>query len=199
MDFINKNRSQLNDFIQAFRLAFVMASILPFIFGSFIDRASFNLLKFLLGLITVVTTHLGANLMNDYADSKSGVDWQDKNFYKFFGGSKLIQMNVFSEKFYLVLAIICFVMAGLCILLLAGILKNLSIIVFYSIILILGVSYSEKPLKLSYHRLGEPVIFILFGPALVMGAYFIQTEIFPSPKVFLLSVSWARKNHLYCI
>jgi 1,4-dihydroxy-2-naphthoate polyprenyltransferase len=32
------------------------------------------------------------------------------------------------------------------------------------------------------------VIFLLFGPALVMGGYFIQTEIFPDARSFILSL-----------
>jgi 1,4-dihydroxy-2-naphthoate octaprenyltransferase len=35
---------------------------------------------------------------------------------------------------------------------------------------------------------GEVAIFFLFGPALVMGGYFIQTGIFPDLKSFLLSL-----------
>jgi len=36
--------------------------------------------------------------------------------------------------------------------------------------------------------MGEMVIFLLFGPVLVMGGYFIQTKVFPSLEAFVLSV-----------
>ena len=132
--------------------------------------------------------HLSANLINDYADSKSGVDWRDMSFYGFFGGSKLIQEGVFSEKFYRNLALFFAVVSLKAVIVLSVLLKSFSIIGFYALILFLGWSYSTKPLKLAYRGLGEVVIFTLFGPALVMGGYFIQTKIFPSPQGFLLSL-----------
>lgn len=181
-------KTNIAHYIRALRLPFISASLLPFVFGSFIVRDSFKLLDFSLGLIAVIATHLGANLINDYSDSRSGADWQDKKFYQFFGGSKLIQERVFSEKFYLKSAIVSFVVAILAIVFLAIKIASFKVVLFYLIILFLGFSYSHKPLQLSYHRLGELVIFILFGPAVVMGGYFIQSGIFPDLKGFLFSL-----------
>jgi len=174
--------------IRALRLPFLSASVLPFVFGSLIKKDNFNFSGFFLGLIAVAATHLSANLINDYADSKSGADWQDMNFYKFFGGSKLIQVKILPEKFYLVASIIFAFIASLCVILLSFIIKSLFALPIYSAIIFLSWSYSAKPLQFSYHRLGEIFIFILFGPALVMGGYFIQTGIFPDLKSFLASV-----------
>lgn len=165
-----------------------MASALPFIFGSLLAKKHFNVLNFILGLIAAAATHLSANLINDYADSRSGLDWQDKHFYKFFGGSKLIQEGIFKEKFYLNMAISCFAIASFCVVCLALNLKSLSIVGFYLLILLLAWSYSEKPLQLAYRGLGEVIIFMLFGPALVMGGYFIQTKIFPARETFIVSL-----------
>lgn len=178
----------LKNLVRAFRLPFLSASVLPFIFGSLILRYDFDLLGFLLGLFAVIATHVSANLMNDYADSKSGADWKDKNFYQFFGGSKLIQENIFSEKFILISAMIAAVIACLCVVFLSLHLQHPIVIIFYFIIIFLSWSYSAKPIQFSYRRCGELLIFILFGPALVMGGYFIQTGIFPDLKSFMLSL-----------
>lgn len=174
--------------IRALRLPFLTASILPFIFGSLIKTQNFNYSGFFLGLIAVAATHLSANLINDYADSKSGADWHDPKFYKFFGGSKLIQEKILPEKFYLKAAIFFALVAILCVIFLSFILKSFFVFFIYLTIIFLSWSYSEKPLQFSYHRLGEVFIFILFGPALVMGGYFIQTGIFPDLRSFLASV-----------
>jgi len=176
--------------IRALRLPFIAASVLPFVFGSFIPKGHFNWLGFLVGLCAVVVIHLGANLINDYADSKSGADWQDKNFYGFFGGSKLIQENIFLEKDYLVASLVCFLLAFSCVVCLAFILKSKLVIILSVIIVFLSLFYSKDPLKFSYHRLGEPVIFLLFGPVPVMVGYFIQTGIFPDLKSFILSLAF---------
>jgi 1,4-dihydroxy-2-naphthoate octaprenyltransferase len=178
----------LKNIIRALRLPFLTASLLPFIFGSLIWRRHFNFFGFLLGLLAAIATHLSANLINDYADSKSGADWQDKNFYKFFGGSKLIQTKVFSEKFYLGAAILCGLVSLISVILLAFVLKTWVVLGFYLAIIFLSWQYSAKPFRFSYHRVGEFIIFLLFGPALVMGGYFIQTKIFPDLKSFILSL-----------
>jgi 1,4-dihydroxy-2-naphthoate octaprenyltransferase len=173
---------------RALRLPFLLASILPFIFGSLIEREDFNLWGFILGLSAVISTHLSANLINDYADSKSGVDWQDKCFYNFFGGSKLIQEKVFSEKFYFRLASFFAILSCILVGLLAITLRSISVIGYYLAIIFFSWSYSGGPLRFSYRRLGEVFIFLLFGPALVMGGYFIQTGIFPDKPSFILSL-----------
>lgn len=182
-----QNMAILKYFIRALRLPFVTASILPFILGSLLVARNFNLVRFLFGLAAVVSTHLCLNLFNDYADSKSGADWYDIRFYGFFGGSKLIQERVFSEKFYLHTAFAFLALAWLCVVRLAFILSAPMIIVFYAGIILLGWSYSGGPFKLSYRCLGELAVFILFGPVLVMGGYYVQTGIFPTWRGFLLS------------
>ena len=180
MDFAN--------IIRALRLPFITASVLPFIFGTFIAGHRFQATNFILGLATVALAHLSANLMNDYADSKTGVDWQDKNFYKFFGGSKLIQENKFSEKFYLYLAVSFSLLALASIVALSVRLGLPALVLAYLAILALAWAYSSKPFRFSYRRLGELVIFICFGPVLVMGGYFIQTHKFISAESFFLSL-----------
>ena len=185
---ICNDKYNFKDIFRALRLPFITASVLPFIFGSLIQRQNFNLAGFILGLIAASATHLSANLINDYADSKTGADWRDKNFYKFFGGSKLIQEKVLSERFYLKAAIFFALVATLAVILLSFKMQRLSVIGFYTMIIIFSWSYSEKPLQFSYRRWGEVFIFILFGPALVMGGYFIQTGVFPDLKSFLLSL-----------
>lgn len=178
----------LKNIARALRLPFISVSILPFIFGSLILRDNFNLLSFLAGLFGVIFTHLSANLINDYFDSQSGADWQDRRFYGFFGGSKLIQENLLPAKFYLKAALLCAGLAFLCVILLAAILKSYFVILIYLLIVIFSWQYTARPLSLSYHYLGEFSLFLLFGPATVMGGYFIQTGIFPDWRSFILSL-----------
>ncbi|MFA5411354.1 MAG: prenyltransferase [Candidatus Omnitrophota bacterium] len=178
----------LKNFIRAVRLPFILASLLPFVFGSLVVKAGFNLAGFIYGLLAVAATHLSANLINDYADGGSGADWQDRKFYKFFGGSKLIQEKVLPEKFYLHAAVFFALIAVLSVILLALVLRRFWIIGLYPAVMILSWSYSAKPLQFSYHCWGELFIFILFGPLPVVGGYFIQSGIFWDLKIFLLSL-----------
>ena len=181
-------KSLVKNLIRALRLPFVSASALPFIFGSLVSRTHFNMMIFLLGLTTVISTHLSANLINDFADSESGVDWQDKRVYNFFGGSKLIQEGTFSKEFYLGLAISFALISFFSALALTVALKNIFILGIFMTIISASWAYSVRPLQFSYRGLGEVTVFILFGPALVMGGYFLQTNIFPDLKSFMLSL-----------
>jgi 1,4-dihydroxy-2-naphthoate octaprenyltransferase len=178
----------IGNFVRALRLPFISVSILPFVLGSALAGEQCRLLPFLLGLTAVIATHLSANLINDYADSKSGLDWGDRKFYGFFGGSKCIQEHIFSEEFYLRTARIFAAIAGVAVLLLAITLASPFVVLCYTGIVFLAWSYSHKPLQLSYRGWGEVIIFVLFGPALVMGGYFIQTGAFPTLEGFLLSL-----------
>ncbi len=182
------NAGNCLNYVRALRLPFATASALPFAAGSLINKAHFDFLLFFLGLCTAVSCHLSANLINDYADSKSGADCKDARFYGFFGGSKLIQEGVFSERRYLNLAVLFSSLSASLVIILAVLLRSVSIVGYFLAILFLAWSYSARPLQFSYRRLGEVIIFLLFGPALVMGGYFIQTKIFPSLHGFLLSL-----------
>lgn len=180
--------------VRALRLPFTTVSALPFIFGSFLAVSNkdygLNMTSFWLGLIAVITAHLGANLINDYADSKSGADWHDKNSYNFFGGSKLIQEGVLSEKFYLILAIIFSGISALAIFALAYLFQSALVVYLALLVLFLSWSYSMKPLQLSYHRLGEIAVFILFGPVPVMAGYYLQNEVFPDAISLITSLAF---------
>lgn len=174
--------------VRALRLPFVTASALPFIFGSLFAPGALQQSIFWLGLVAVITAHLGANLINDYADSKSGADWHDKQSYNFFGGSKLIQEGTLSEGFYYGLAAFFSLVALLAVLVIANSLQSPFVIWCALGIVLASWAYSMKPLQLSYHRLGEIAIFVLFGPAVVMGGYYLQTGIFPDLASFLVSL-----------
>ncbi len=173
---------------RALRLPFTTASVLPFVMGSVLMPWPIRWDKFALGVVAVACTHLSANLMNDYGDSRSRADWKDLDYYGFFGGSKLIQTGVLTERFYLVASIIFAMIAAACVIVIAILMNSPWIIPLYVAVLLLGWSYSEKPLQLSHHSLGEPLIFVLFGIAPVMAGYYLKTESFPALEAFLASL-----------
>ena len=60
------------------------------------------------------------------------------DFMVFFGGSKLIQEKVLSEKFYLYAALICAFVAFLSVIELAIVIKSVLPIVMYGVIIVLS-------------------------------------------------------------
>jgi len=177
-----------SNIIRALRMPFLAASCFPFIFGSLIEREDFNFANFLLGLVTVAAAHLSANLINDYFDSRSMADWQDRRFFGFFGGSKLIQEGIFTENFYLKASLLSAAVSFIALLILAFILNNFLVLIVFCVVIVLSWQYTAKPLSLSYKGLGELFIFLFFGPVTVMGGYFIQTGIFPDLMSFFLGL-----------
>jgi 1,4-dihydroxy-2-naphthoate octaprenyltransferase len=173
--------------LRALRLPFCTASVLPYLAGALLPEA-WAWDRFLLGLGAVLLTHLSANLMNDYADSRSGVDWQDLRHWGLFGGSKLIQEGVLTERFYLAAAGVTGGLALACVLGLALLLGRPETLLYFAAILALGWSYSHPPLRLSHRGLGEVVIFLTFGPACVMGGVYAVTGAFPTWEGFVVSV-----------
>lgn len=174
--------------IKAMRVPFLSASILAYIYGSLVLKYEIKWGIFFLGLVAVVGLHLGANLINDYFDSLSGVDWEDRQDYVFFGGSKCIQNGVFSERFYLIASICCFIISMLSAIILITILHSKLLCFLLVISFLLAIMYTASPLALSYHRMGEAVIFLMFGPLLVMGAAYLQSGIFWDWDLILASL-----------
>ncbi|MBD3246234.1 MAG: hypothetical protein GF333_04415 [Candidatus Omnitrophica bacterium] len=179
--------TRVKEYAEAMRLPFLTASLFPFVAGSLAAR-QYSSLVFWLGLGAVIGTHTGANLLNDYADSRSGADWQDLRPFKFFGGTKLIQSGRFSEQSVLRLALLCLLFATGCVAGLALLLGDVKVLGLFILIVFLAAAYSLRPFQFAYRRVGEGIVFLLFGPALVMGGYFLQSGIFPDIKSFLLSL-----------
>ncbi|MCF7854786.1 MAG: prenyltransferase [Candidatus Pacebacteria bacterium] len=171
----SSERFSLRVLSRALRLPFTAASVLPYIAGAFAAESAFRAYVFLLGLVTVAATHLSANLINDWADTASGADWQDTTYYDgFFGGSKLIQEGRLSSTFYVGFAILLAAAAILCVLLIS-IVVTPAVFPAYVLVLALAWAYSSPPLQLAYRRLGEFIIFLLFGPASVIAGFYLQT------------------------
>jgi len=165
---------------RALRFPFVTASALPYVCGGLYTRAPFRFWPFLLGLASVVFTHLAANLINDYADSLSGADAHDRTYYGFFGGSKLIQEGRLSQRWYLLAASGFAAMAACSVALLLVLqLAPAVTLVYFSGALVLAWSYSHGPLRFAYRGWGEFVVFLLFGPVCVAGGMFLQLGYVP--------------------
>lgn len=141
--------------------------------------------RLVLGLVAVVFAHLSANLINNYYDYKSGADTNGPKLSSFFGGSKLIEQGVFTARrimFFGLLALGLSFSCGIGIYLLSG---NPVFLLMMLAVAVLAVGYTAPPLKLSYRRMGELDIFVLFGIALVMGSFYLFSESFTAESFFL--------------
>jgi 1,4-dihydroxy-2-naphthoate octaprenyltransferase len=163
-------------YLRALRLPFLAGSIIPLITASafVFQRASFSPLAFFMALIGVAALHLGSNLLNDYYDAL-GSDPINTRLTPFSGGSRVIQENEVAPNTILGLSVIFFSIGTAC-----GIWFALSGRPYVLLIglcgLLAGWTYSSPPLRLMSRGLGEPLIFLAFGPLITLATYYVMTD-----------------------
>ncbi len=148
------------------------ASIVPVLLGVAVavTQGIFNPGFFLLTLIAAVAVQGAANLFSDYFDFRGGYDTPESH-----GSSGVLIRGILqpSEVF----------LGGLVLIALAAIIGVYLAAVRGSVVLVLGgvgalgaYFYSGPPLAYKYRALGDPVIFLLFGPLMALGAYYVQAQ-----------------------
>ncbi len=161
------------------RAPFFTAAIVPVCLGSALAWARtgvFDLGMFLLTLIGSVCLHAGTNMTNDYFDHIWGSDEINTEFANpFTGGSRLIQMGVVRPKVFLWQGIAFFAVGSLLGLILT-VTRGWTVLWLGLIGVFSGYFYTAPPLRLAGTGLGELLIGLNFGPLMVLGSYFTQTE-----------------------
>ena len=169
--------------IRASRLFSITASGIPVILGGVlaVQAPEFNMGYFILCIIGIIFLHVAVNLLSDYDDFINKVDTKDS-----YGSSGIMIEGLLTPKEVRKGGIILFFLAGL-IALFFSYKRGIVILILVIIGAISGYFYTGKPLKLKYRGLGAPVVFLTFGPLMVLGAYYLQMQEF-SLKAFLVSI-----------
>jgi 1,4-dihydroxy-2-naphthoate octaprenyltransferase len=145
---------------------------------------AFDVWLFLLTLVGAVCVHGATNLINDYFDYKSGVDrpGAPTTLYR---PHPLVQGLIspravlwVSAGLYAIAAII-----GLALI----VLKGAGLLWFILVGAIASFFYTAGPVKYKYLALGELAVFLMWGPVIVGGTYFVQRGSL-SPDAVLISV-----------
>jgi 1,4-dihydroxy-2-naphthoate octaprenyltransferase len=171
--------------VQAVRPFSLTASIVPVLLGTAVAAAQglFTPGLLLLTLLGAVAIQGAANLFSDYFDYRGGYDTPES-----YGSSGVLVRGILQpgEVFLAALVLIVLDVAiGLYLTVVRG-----------TPILVLGVLgalgayfYSGKPVAYKYRALGDPMIFLLFGPLMVLGAYYVQAKAIElAPMLYALPV-----------
>ncbi|PLV55762.1 1,4-dihydroxy-2-naphthoate octaprenyltransferase [Thermotoga sp. SG1] len=157
-----------------------VASTFPVTTGAMLAE-DFSLTRYILSLIAAVLLHAGVNTTNDYFDYKKGVDTKDS-----LGSSGLLVSGKITLKEELLLSVLCYVASvilGIFLIKMSG-----PALLWIGLVgLVLGYAYTGHPFYLKYRALGMFLVFILMGPLMVLGAYYVQTGRF-SVEAFLISI-----------
>jgi len=145
-------------------------------------------LNFGLAFIGLVIAHAANNMNNDYFDMEGGVDTEDYARAQYaphpvlsgmltkrgLGGAVLF-LNLLDAVILIALylrtdwAVIAFALAGL----------------------FISVFYVAPPLKLKHHGLGEPGVFLVWGPLMIGGTFYVTAGVLPPAGVWLATIPYA--------
>ena len=149
------------------------ASVTPVLLGTVLAwyQGYFNGLYFLAALVGALLLHAGSNLISDYFDYKRQVDREGT-----LGGSGVLVEKLMKPKSLLLGGWVAFGIATLIGVYLIS-QRGLPILVLGLLGILGGFFYTADPVEYKYKALGDVGIFLLFGPLIVLGAYYVQTGI----------------------
>ncbi len=149
----------------------------------------FNWLPFVLCVIGLVIAHAVNNMVNDYFDTSGGVDTEDYVRAQYAPHpiltgiiSKAGLRNAILAANAVDVLIAAYLVFGL------GL--GLPIVLFALGGLFISVFYVAPPIKLKHRGLGEPGVFVVWGPLMIGGTYFAVAGNI-RPEVFLACIPYA--------
>ena len=141
----------------------------------------FDWTLFLASLIGAICLHIGTNITNEIFDVRNGVDTITSP-----RASQAILKGRVTEREAFVLVATFFAIAALIGVYLLTV-RGLPILLFGIVGLVAGYMYTAPPLEYKYRAAGLPLVFLMFGPLMTLGAYFAITGAF-SWEALIVSV-----------
>ena len=127
----------------------------------------------LLALLSAVLLHAATNLINDYYDVINGVDTVEAATAQY-RPHPLVEGLLPVERVRWVAYGLFALAAGIGIYL--TLVCGIVILIIGLVGLLAGLTYTAPPLKYKYVALGEVSVFLMWGPLMVEGAYFVQRQ-----------------------
>jgi 1,4-dihydroxy-2-naphthoate polyprenyltransferase len=139
--------------------------------------------RYFLTLFGMIFMQAGANVLNDYFDYKNKVD--TSHVPGSFGtGGRAIARSLLSPSQVLFLGLLLYALVlpiGVYLTAEAG----LPVLVLGLVGFFLGFFYTGSPVGFKYYALGEPSVFLVWGPLMVTGSYYVQRLSFSWPALYV--------------
>jgi 1,4-dihydroxy-2-naphthoate octaprenyltransferase len=142
-----------------------------------VPSGSASLATWLLCTLGLVLAHACNNLMNDWFDLEGGVDTPE--YARALYAPHPILSGWVTKRELLGAIAICNGL-GLAIALALTWLRGWPVVAFASAGFFLSVFYAAPPLRLKHHGLGEPSVFVIWGPLMIAGTYFVTAGSLPA-------------------
>jgi 1,4-dihydroxy-2-naphthoate polyprenyltransferase len=149
---------------------------------------SIDWLNFALAWLGLLVAHASNNMINDFFDLEAGVDTLDYARAQYAPHPVL---GGLISKPGLGRAILLFNVVDALILLTLFLRTGWPVLVFAGLGLFISVFYVAPPIRLKHRGLGEPGVFLVWGPLMIGGTYFVSTGQLPPPGVWLASIPYA--------
>jgi 1,4-dihydroxy-2-naphthoate octaprenyltransferase len=140
-------------------------------------EVSVNWLYLVLAVVGLVVAHAANNMINDYFDLEGGVDTDD--YVRALYAPHPI-LSGWVTKRELGAAILLANVVDLAIMLFLTAARGPLVIAFALAGLFVSVFYVAPPIRLKHHGLGEPGVFLVWGPLMVVGTFFVATGAIPA-------------------
>ncbi len=145
---------------------------------------SFSWAYYLITLVGTVFLHAATNLINDYYDVKSGVDTREVATAQY-RPHPLVEGKLPAEQVKLAAYMLYGISAMIGIYLAAS--RGWALLWIGLTGAFASLTYTAPPLKYKYSALGEISVFLMWGPLMVISAYFVQRQVF-SLNAFWISI-----------
>lgn len=177
---------KLKLYIRATRPFSLTASVIPVTLGGILTLkdSNFSVEYFIISIIAIVFLQASVNLLNDHDDFVNKVDTKESH-----GSSGVVVKGLLTLKEVHISGIVLLILGCLIGLFLA---YKVGIMIFILGIVgaLCGYFYTGKPLMLKYRGLGAPLVFIVFGPLMTLGGYYLQMQKF-TIQSFIISIPTA--------
>lgn len=139
---------------------------------------------YLLAAAGAVFMHAGTNLLNDYYDVKNGLDTESAATAQYRPHPIVHGLIPARQVMWASYGLFCAAaLIGLCLAAVSG----WMVLVIGVLGVAAGIGYTAPPMKYKYAALGEAAVFLMWGPLMVEGAYYVQMQTL-SVKAFLVSI-----------
>jgi len=147
-----------------------------------------NWLYFSLALVGLLFAHISNNLMNDYFDFRGGVDTETYTRAQY--APHPILSGFLTEKGLIQAFLVCNAVDFIIMVFLA-VQRGWPVVAFALAGLFISIFYVAPPFKLKHHGLGEPSVFLIWGPLMIGGTYYVTAGAMPPLSVWLAGFPYA--------
>jgi 1,4-dihydroxy-2-naphthoate octaprenyltransferase len=145
-------------------------------------------LNFILAWLGLIVAHASNNMINDFFDLEAGVDTADYARAQYaphpvLGG--LISRRGLGR------AILAFNLVDAAILLALFTRSGWPVLAFAGLGLFISVFYVAPPIRLKHIGLGEPSVFLVWGPLMIGGTYYVAASQLPPLGIWLATIPYA--------